>query len=95
MYGERVIRRHVIVSGAVQGVGYRYLARKHAERLAITGWVRNLPDGTVEAEVQGPSRAVREMIRRLEQGPPGSQVTGVAVDELEPRDDDDGFLIVR
>jgi len=90
-----VIRRHVIVSGAVQGVGYRYLARKHAERLEISGWVCNLPDGTVEAEVQGPSRAVREMLRRLEQGPPGSRVTGLTVDEVEPRGDDSGFRIIR
>lgn len=89
-----MIRRHVIVSGLVQGVGYRYLARKHAERLAVTGWVRNLADGTVEAEVQGDEAAVREMLRRLEAGPPGSLVTGLAVTELAPSDDD-GFRIVR
>ena len=89
-----MIRRHVIVSGLVQGVGYRYLARKHAERLAVTGWVRNLADGTVEAEVQGDEAAVREMLRRLEAGPPGSQVTGLAVTELDPSDDE-GFRILR
>lgn len=89
-----MIRRHVLVSGLVQGVGYRYLARKHADRLAVTGWVRNLPDGSVEAEVQGSEAAVHEMLRRLEAGPPGSQVTGLVVTELEPRDDE-GFRITR
>ncbi|MFF2274262.1 acylphosphatase [Agromyces sp. NPDC058126] len=89
-----MIRRHVLVSGLVQGVGYRYLARKHAERLAVTGWVRNLPDGSVEAEVQGSEAAVDEMLRRLEAGPPGSQVTGLVVTDLDPRDDE-GFRITR
>lgn len=90
-----MIRRRVSVSGLVQGVGYRYLARKHAERLAVTGWVRNVSDGTVEVEVQGPPTAVREMLRRLEQGSPESRVTGVAVSDLDLRDDDEGFRIVR
>lgn len=89
-----MIRRHVIVSGLVQGVGYRYLARKHAERLAVTGWVRNLPDGTVEAEVQGDDAAVAEMLRRLEAGPPGSAVTALKVRAVDLADDD-GFRIVR
>lgn len=77
-----MIRRHVLVSGHVQGVGYRYLARKHAERLGIAGWVRNLPDGRVEAEIEGEPAAVETMLRRLEAGPPGSRVTGLKVAEL-------------
>ncbi|GAA1782348.1 acylphosphatase [Agromyces lapidis] len=89
-----MIRRHVVVNGLVQGVGYRYLARKHAVRLAVTGWVRNLPDGSVEAEVQGADAAVHEMLRRLEAGPPGARVTGLVVTELDPRDDE-GFRIIR
>ncbi|GAA1964967.1 acylphosphatase [Agromyces allii] len=90
-----MIRRHVIVSGLVQGVGYRYLARKHAQRLEVTGWVRNLADGTVEVAAQGAEPAVLELLRRLEQGPPDSQVSGIAVTDLELRDDDEGFSIVR
>ncbi|MFK4730721.1 acylphosphatase [Agromyces mediolanus] len=77
-----MIRRHVLVSGHVQGVGYRYLARKHADRLGIAGWVRNLPDGRVEAEIEGEEAAVATMLRRLEAGPPGSRVTGLEVAEL-------------
>ncbi|ANJ25844.1 acylphosphatase [Agromyces aureus] len=90
-----MIRRHVVVSGLVQGVGYRYLARKHAQRLEVTGWVRNLPDGTVEVEAQGTESAVLELLRRLEQGPTGAEVSGVIAADLEPRDEDDGFVILR
>ncbi|WP_395244375.1 acylphosphatase [Agromyces sp. MMS24-K17] len=79
-----MIRRRVVVSGLVQGVGYRYLARKHAQRLGVVGWVRNLPDGTVEAEIEGDEASVATMLRRLEAGPPGSQVTGLAVEEVAP-----------
>jgi len=87
-----VIRRHVLVSGRVQGVGYRYLARKHAERLGIAGWVRNLPDGRVEAEIEGEADTVAIMLHRLEAGPPGSRVTGLELAELplaDPREEPD------
>lgn len=90
-----MIRRHVVVSGLVQGVGYRYLARKHAQRLAVVGWVRNLADGRVEAEIQGADASVAEMLRRLEAGPPGSAVTEMTVEEVEPRPDESQFRIVR
>lgn len=90
-----MIRRHVVVSGLVQGVGYRYLARKHAQRLGLVGWVRNLADGRVEAEVQGADAAVAEMLRRLEAGPPGSAVSAMTVEEAELRADESEFRIVR
>ncbi|MGX5697237.1 acylphosphatase [Agromyces soli] len=90
-----MIRRHVIVNGLVQGVGYRYLARKHAQRLGVTGWVWNLPDGRVEAEVQGPDASVLTMLRRLEQGSPESRVSGIEVDEAPLRDDETTFDIRR
>ena len=47
------IRKHIIFYGRVQGVGFRYYAVNKANQLGLTGWVRNLPDGTVEMEVQG------------------------------------------
>jgi acylphosphatase len=90
-----MIRRHVVVSGLVQGVGYRYLARKHAQRLDVTGWVRNLPDGRVEAEVQGADASVLTMLRRLEQGPPEARVAGVEVGELPVHDGETAFEIRR
>lgn len=77
---------HVIVSGEVQGVGYRYTAKLYAERFGVTGWIRNRRDGTVEAHVQGSDDAVDEMLAWMAGGPPGSRVDGarsadVAVDD--------------
>ena len=62
-------RAHVYVSGEVQGVFFRDSAREKAEQLGLVGWVRNLPDGRVQALFEGPSEKVREMIRWCEQGP--------------------------
>ena len=60
------IRRHYIFLGQVQGVGFRWRAEKLARMLNLTGWVRNLWDGTVEMEVQGTREDIREMICRLQ-----------------------------
>lgn len=60
------IRRHYIFLGQVQGVGFRWRAEKLARMLNLTGWVRNLWDGTVEMEVQGSREDIREMICRLQ-----------------------------
>ncbi|QEO16098.1 acylphosphatase [Agromyces intestinalis] len=88
------MRRRVVVHGRVQGVGYRYLARKHARRLGISGWVRNLPDGSVAAEIEGSEASVATMLRRLEAGPPGAQVTRIEVDEVATTGERE-FQIVR
>jgi Acylphosphatases len=75
-------RVHAIVSGDVQGVGYRYTARMYAERFGVTGWIRNRRDGTVEAEVEGDSESVDEMLAWMAEGPPGSRVDGARVEDL-------------
>ena len=56
------IRKHIIFYGRVQGVGFRYYAVNKANQLGLTGWVRNLPDGTVEMEVQGNELSIDELI---------------------------------
>ena len=56
------IRKHIIFYGRVQGVGFRYYAVNKANQLGLTGWVRNLPDGTVEMEVQGNAPSIDELI---------------------------------
>lgn len=56
------IRKHIIFYGRVQGVGFRYYAVNKANQLGLTGWVRNLPDGTVEMEVQGNEASIDELI---------------------------------
>jgi acylphosphatase len=66
---------HCIVSGRVQGVAYRVSTRSRAAELGLTGWVRNLPDGTVEVYAQGSSDALAALREWLRMGPPGANVT--------------------
>ncbi len=70
--------------GRVQGVGFRWATAAEAERLGVAGHVRNLPDGTVEAEVEGTADAVERMREWLAHGPPGASVSRCEVRELEP-----------
>jgi acylphosphatase len=77
--------KHLIISGRVQGVGFRYAMVDAAERLGVTGWVRNRRDGTVEAVVDGDPAAVATMIAWARAGPPAARVTGVAVGDIEGR----------
>ncbi|AYG04119.1 acylphosphatase [Gryllotalpicola protaetiae] len=74
-------RVRAVISGDVQGVGFRYSARERARRLGVAGWVRNLPDGSVEAEVEGEAGAVERMLAWLDRGPSGARVASVAVTE--------------
>lgn len=67
-------RVHVLVHGMVQGVGYRYTMRMVALEAGVTGWVRNLRDGSVEAEIQGTADQVDEVVAWMAQGPPGARV---------------------
>jgi acylphosphatase len=71
------MRRRVIVRGRVQGVGFRWFVREHAQGLRLRGWVRNLPDGMVELEVEGPDDRVRELLAVVAEGPDGAVVAGV------------------
>jgi acylphosphatase len=74
-----MIARTVRVSGRVQGVGFRWSAREEARGLGVHGWVRNTPDGGVEAHVQGSPEAVDRMVAWLRHGPAGSRVEEVEV----------------
>lgn len=78
--------KHVIVHGQVQGVGYRYSARAEAERLGVSGWVRNRSDGTVEAEVYGDAAQVEHMIEWLGRGPLGAAVSSIELTDLGATD---------
>jgi acylphosphatase len=75
----RMRRVHVIVSGAVQGVGYRYTLRLVADDAGVTGWVRNRRDGTVEAEIQGTAEQVDAVLAWMAEGPPGALVASAHV----------------
>lgn len=71
------IRVRVRISGRVQGVGFRYFTRHEARSLNVTGYVRNTPDGTVEAELVGPIEAVDQLIERMARGPALARVLEV------------------
>lgn len=86
-------RAHVYVSGQVQGVFFRDSARERAERLGLTGWVQNLPDGRVEAIFEGTSERVREMVRWCEQGPSHAEVENVDTDFEAPEGDLTSFEV--
>jgi len=70
-------RAHVIVSGAVQGVGFRFGVRNEAMRLGVSGWVRNRIDGKVEAVFEGEKAAIIKLIEYCYSGPSGSEVADV------------------
>lgn len=78
-----MITRRLLITGRVQGVWYRESMRQRAEELGVTGWVRNRPDGSVEAVVRGSDDAVASLIAWSRVGPPAAQVAGVAVSEAE------------
>lgn len=74
---------HMIVYGYVQGVGYRKFLKQQAVKLGLVGWVRNLPEGTVEAEVSGEEERIHKLIAICKKGPMLSEVTAVDVDWVE------------
>jgi acylphosphatase len=86
-------RVHVIVSGVVQGVGYRIFACSEARQRGLTGWVRNRSDGAVELVAEGEDGLVRELIKELKQGPISSDVSGVTITPTEATSEFDVFDI--
>lgn len=80
------IAARVLISGRVQGVFYRASTQEAARTKKVNGWVRNLPDGRVEALFEGTAEAVEAMIQWCHHGPPASRVTKVEVDDREAQD---------
>jgi acylphosphatase len=74
--------KHLIISGRVQGVGFRYSMAEEAVRLGVTGWVRNRRDGTVEAIVDGAGDALDVIVAWARRGPPSARVTDLRVVEI-------------
>jgi acylphosphatase len=78
------VRVRAVVTGQVQGVWYREGCRREAERLGVTGWVRNSPDGSVELEAEGPRPAVDALLGWARRGPSRARVAAVTVTDLRP-----------
>jgi acylphosphatase len=84
--------KRVVAKGRVQGVFFRDTIRNAAEREGVAGWVRNNPDGTVEAVFEGNPEAVERLVSLARQGPPGARVEAVEVEE-EADQGLDGFRV--
>lgn len=80
---DRTARR-VTVQGEVQGVSFRYYCAQEARRLGVLGWVRNEPDGTVTAYLEGSPDAVRELVDWCREGPPSARVFTLDERAVEP-----------
>lgn len=81
-----MIKKHVVVTGRVQGVFFRDYTQKQAILYSLTGWVRNLPDGSVEALLCGEEEQVSHMLSWLRQGSPQSRVDSINIDDLHSTD---------
>jgi acylphosphatase len=81
--GGRMTRRYV-VSGLVQGVGFRWFVHRHAARLRLSGWAENLPDGRVEVVASGSDAALDELEELLRQGPSCADVAALDITDLPP-----------
>lgn len=88
-------RAHILVSGRVQGVFFRAYLGEEAEARGVRGWVRNLPDGRVEAVLEGERDSVEEVIAFCGIGPPGARVEEVEVSWEEYRGEYSDFSIRR
>ena len=84
----------VKVYGLVQGVGFRMFVERSASRLGLTGWVKNMPDGTVQIDAQGPSGLIDELLRDLGKGPPASKVSSLNIVENQPDHSRTGFAVI-
>jgi acylphosphatase len=81
-----------MITGRVQGVGFRYFTEREARRLDLDGWVRNTDDGAVEVEVQGEQSIIDEFLTRISAGPRNAVVTSVTKQEV-PLMQESGFII--
>ena len=78
------VARRILVSGHVQGVFFRQSTQNQARRLGVSGWVRNLPDGRVEAKAWGEAEAVNRLARWCHTGPANALVTHVDIEDATP-----------
>lgn len=86
-------RAHLLISGRVQGVSFRFYTRQQALSNRLRGWVRNLVSGEVEAVIEGEEEDVQAMVEWCRQGPPAARVDHVHLDWETPTGDPDGFEI--
>jgi len=79
-----LVARDLRITGKVQGVFFRAWARRQADELRVSGWIRNQPDGSVEAHLEGHEGAIRQLVERMREGPPGAEVDELTANEAAP-----------
>lgn len=77
------IRLHILISGRVQGIGFRFFTRRHALSLGITGYVKNLVNGKVKVVAEGKESDMEEFVNKLKRGPSWAMVTDIKIDRRE------------
>ena len=87
------VARRLLISGRVQGVGFRYFIEARASAEGVHGWVRNLPDGRVEALIEGDEESVDRVEAAARRGPPGAEVDDVSAEMIAPSGRATGFSI--
>jgi acylphosphatase len=90
---EKICRKRVLIKGRVQGVGFRWYTYDRAESLGLSGWVRNLPDRTVEAVFQGEEALVDDMVEWCRRGSPAASVKSVTVHDEPVSPAERGFSV--
>jgi acylphosphatase len=88
-----IVARRYVITGRVQGVGFRFFVEAAAAREGINGWVRNRPDGAVEAWIEGDQEAVNRVDAALRRGPGSARVDEVHVEDVTPAGRQTGFSI--
>jgi acylphosphatase len=91
---SEICRAHVLISGRVQGVWFRASTKEKADELKIKGWVKNTPDGKVEAVFEGPKEKVEEIIKWCHHGPVLARVTNIDIKWEKPTKEYTDFRIV-
>ena len=86
---------HILISGSVQGIGFRYFVKSNARRFGLKGWVKNTDDGKVEALVQGEKEAIEKLIRLCEKGPFLAEVKSVQVEWEEETEQFEDFKVIH
>ena len=87
------MRVYMRIRGRVQGVGFRFFVSETAQKMPLTGWVRNLPDGDVEAEAQGDEKQIEAFLKKIQAGTPPTRVDKMSSDKIPDRSDETGFEI--
>ncbi|WP_130470873.1 acylphosphatase [Candidatus Magnetaquicoccus inordinatus] len=94
MSQDLLLHKRLLIHGRVQGVFYRVSTQQEAEKLGLRGWVKNLPNGSVEVEVHGSPSAVAALLAWCQHGPPGARVEKIDSNDCPPAEYT-GFQVIR